>query len=245
MSEKVVKAYENTKKKLNKTGKKTPSLLNERLLYKDGKIGENGENKQIEQFIEILNGLDKSSNMSEQIKEELQSKAKSQFRDIKAMIAKNYLNLEENPDFKDVELETYLKEPSLNWFVLLFPAHFWDEINTYSLTVKMSSFTIRDVIFSKDLSSLLKPEEEQSFIFIDEADTASEELIDNESENATNNSSRDVIKLLITLSRILDFKDVFPNYSSQKEKKQLLFLCWWTLKRNQRKPEKKTAYSSN
>ena len=220
VSEKVVKAYENTKKKLNKTGKKTPSLLNERLLYKDGKIGENGENKQIEQFIEILNGLDKSSNMSEQIKEELQSKAKSQFRDIKAMIAKNYLNLGENPDFKDVELETYLKEPSLNWFVLLFPAHFWDEIKTYSLTVKMSSFTIRDVIFSKDLSSLLKPEEEQSFIFIDEADTASEELIDNESENATNNSSRDVIKLLITLSRILDFKDVFPNYSSQKEKKQ-------------------------
>lgn len=136
------------------------------------------------------------------------------------MIAKNYLNLEENPAFKDVELETYLKEPELNWFVLLFPAHFWDEINTYSLTVKMSSFTIRDVIFSKDLSSLLKPEEEQSFIFIDEADTASEELIDIESENATNNSSRDVIKLLITLSRILDFKDVFPNYSSQKEKKQ-------------------------
>lgn len=219
-SEKVVKAYENTKKKLNKTGKKTPSLLNERLLYKDGKIGENGENKQIEQFIEILKGLDNSSNMSEQIKEELKSKARSQFRDIKAMIAKNYLNLEENLDFKDVELETYLKEPSLNWFVLLFPAHFWDEINTYSLTVKMSSFTIRDVIFSKDLSSLLKPEEEQSFIFIDEADTASEELIDNESENATNNSSRDVIKLLITLSRILDFKDVFPNYSSQKEKKQ-------------------------
>lgn len=220
MSKKVVGAYENTKKKLNKTGKKTPSLLNERLLYKDGKIGENGESKQIEQFIEILKGLDNSSNMSGQIKVELESKALSQFRDIKAMIAKNYLNLEENPAFKDVELETYLKEPELNWFVLLFPAHFWDEINTYSLTVKMSSFTIRDVIFSKDLSSLLKPEEEQSFIFIDEADTASEELIDIESENATNNSSRDVIKLLITLSRILDFKDVFPNYSSQKEKKQ-------------------------
>ena len=67
VAEKVVGAYEDTKEKLNKTGKKTPSLLNERLLYKDGKIGENGENKQIEQFIEILNGLDKSSNMSEQI----------------------------------------------------------------------------------------------------------------------------------------------------------------------------------
>ena len=220
VSKKVIEAYENTKENVNKENEEFPQSLNKSLLYKNGKTDENGENKQIEQFIEILGELDRGSNISEQIKTELQSKVLTQFRDVKAMIAKNYLNLEENPTFKKVELETYLKEPDLNWFVLLFPAHFWDEINTYSLTVRMSSFPIRDVIFSKDLSSLIKPEEEQSFIFIDEADTASEELIKIESENATTNSSRDVIKLLITLSRILDFKDVFPNYNSQKEKKQ-------------------------
>lgn len=208
---------------MNKGNEEFPQSLNKSLLYKNGKTDENGENKQIEQFIETLKTLerlDRDSNISKQIKTELQNKVDTQFRDVKTMIAENYLNLEENPIFEKVELETYLKEPDLNWFVLLFPAHFWDEINTYSLTVKMSTFSIRDVIFSKELSSLIKPEEEQSFIFIDEADTASEELIENESENATKNSSRDVIKLLITLSRILDFKDVFPNYSSQKEKKQ-------------------------
>jgi hypothetical protein len=223
VSKKVIEAYKNTKKNVNKGNEEFPQSLNKSLLYKNGKTDENGENKQIEQFIETLKTLerlDRDSNISKQIKTELQNKVDTQFRDVKTMIAENYLNLEENPIFEKVELETYLKEPDLNWFVLLFPAHFWDEINTYSLTVKMSTFSIRDVIFSKDLSSLLKPEEEQSFVFIDEADTASEELIDNESENATKNSSRDVIKLLITLSRILDFKDVFPNYSSQKEKKQ-------------------------
>ena len=223
VSKKVIDAYKNTKKNVNKENEEFPQSLNKSLLYKNGKTNENGENRQIEQFIETLKTLerlDRDSNISEQIKTELQNKVDTQFREVKAMIAENYLNLEENPIFEKVELETYLKEPDLNWFVLLFPAHFWDEINTYSLTVKMSTFSIRDVIFSKDLSSLIKPEEEQSFIFIDKADTASEELIENESENATKNSSRDVIKLLITLSRILDFKDVFPNYSSQKEKKQ-------------------------
>ena len=223
VSKKVIKAYKNTKKNLNKENEELPQSLNKSLLYKNGKTDENGENKQIEQleqFIKLFENFEKGSDINEQIKTELQSKVDTQFRDVRTMIAKNYLNLEENPNFERVELETYLKDPDLNWFVLLFPAHFWDEINTYSLTVKMSTYPIRDVIFSKDLSSLIKPEEEQSFVFIDEADTASEELIDTESENATNNSSRDVIKLLITLSRILDFKDVFPNYSSQKEKKQ-------------------------
>lgn len=218
VSQKVIDAYKNTKENLYKRNKKKLNLLNESLLFKNGKADNDGENKQIEEFIKILKELDRASNISNQLKTELESRVYSEFKDIKTMIATNYLGLENNPTFKDINLETYLKESSLNWFVLLFPAHFWDELNTYSLTVKMSSFTLRDIVFSKDLISLLKPEEEQTFIFIDEADTACEELIENDSENATKNSSRDVIKLLLTLSRILEFKDVFPSYNNQKEK---------------------------